>query len=92
MGGHALNLDGGELEEAQLTMDSEPFVEVLAFRKFHRKTKISGTLWKISLLCKTSHIRERTRVASAYFLSWYCFVPSGTSLRGLKVRVLPLSK
>jgi len=33
---------------------------------------------------------ERTSVASAYFLSWYCLVPSGTSLRGLKVRVLPL--
>jgi len=33
---------------------------------------------------------ERTSVASAYFLSWYCLVPSGTSLRGLKVRVFPL--
>ena len=31
-----------------------------------------------------------TSVASAYLRSWYCFVPSGTSLRGLKVRVLPL--
>ena len=31
-----------------------------------------------------------TKVASAYFLNWYCFVPSGTSLRGLKVRVFPL--
>ena len=37
------------------------------------------------------HKEERTNVASAYFLSWYCFVPSGTSLRGLKVRVFPLS-
>jgi hypothetical protein len=32
-----------------------------------------------------------TKVASAYFLSWYCLVPSGTSFRGLKVRVLPLA-
>lgn len=32
-----------------------------------------------------------TSVASAYLRSWYCFVPSGTSLRGLKVRVLPLA-
>lgn len=86
----SLDLGGGE-SGTQLTMDSEPFVEVLAFREFYRKTKISGTLWKISLWCRTSHIRERTRVASAYFLSWYCLVPSGTSLRGLKVRVLPLS-
>lgn len=31
-----------------------------------------------------------TSVASAYFRSWYCLVPSGTSLRGLNVRVLPL--
>lgn len=31
-----------------------------------------------------------TRVASAYLRNWYCLVPSGTSLRGLKVRVLPL--
>jgi len=31
-----------------------------------------------------------TNVASAYFRSWYCFVPSGMSLRGLNVRVLPL--
>lgn len=29
-------------------------------------------------------------MASAYLRSWYCFVPSGTSFRGLKVRVLPL--
>lgn len=33
---------------------------------------------------------RRTRVASAYLRSWYCLVPSGTSLRGLNVRVLPL--
>ncbi len=31
-----------------------------------------------------------TNVASAYLRNWYCLVPSGTSLRGLKVRVLPL--
>jgi len=31
-----------------------------------------------------------TNVASAYFRNWYCFVPSGMSLRGLNVRVLPL--
>jgi len=31
-----------------------------------------------------------TSVASAYFRNWYCFVPSGMSLRGLNVRVLPL--
>jgi hypothetical protein len=30
-------------------MDSEPFVEVFAFREFYRKTKIPGTLWEISL-------------------------------------------
>ena len=35
---------------------------------------------------------DPTRVASAYFLSWYCLVPSGTSFRGLNVRVFPLSK
>ncbi len=33
-----------------------------------------------------------TRVASAYLRSWYCFVPSGTSLRGLNVRVFPLGQ
>ena len=34
--------------------------------------------------------RQHTRVASAYFRSWYCFVPSGMSFLGLKVRVFPL--
>lgn len=34
--------------------------------------------------------RNITSVASAYFRSWYCLVPSGISFRGLNVRVLPL--
>ena len=78
---------------ARLTMHCEPFIEIFAFWKLDGKTQVPGALSRVNMahLRWMMHKEERTNVASAYFLSWYCFVPSGTSLRGLKVRVFPLS-
>lgn len=59
----------------------------------HISDGINNTTRTISSCAYEGMLRKadrRTRVASAYFLNWYCFVPSGTSFRGLKVRVLPL--
>jgi hypothetical protein len=72
----------------------EPFAEILAFWKLYSKAQVAGALNENQINPPeiASLVWERTSVASAYFLSWYCLVPSGTSLRGLKVRVFPLPK
>ena len=74
----------------RLTMDGEPFVEILAFWQLYREAQVPGALEKVNLP-RTRSCNGNSRVSLQHiFLSWYCLVPSGTSLRGLKVRVLPL--
>jgi len=72
---------------------SEPVAKIFAFWKLYREAQVAGALKKVNPQLEIALVvRERTNVASTYFLSWYCLVPSGTSLRGLKVRVFPLLK
>jgi hypothetical protein len=75
-------------------MHSEPFVEIFTLRKDYREPQVPRSL--DTRVVSYDHRRVSgailTKVASAYFLSWYCLVPSGTSLRGLKVRVLALQR
>ena len=78
------------------TVHREPLVQVFALGEAHREAEVPRSLHSGSVLLRpgavtASHrVMTRTSVASAYLRSWYCFVPSGTSLRGLNVRVLPL--